>query len=526
MSSLTEEQQLIFNNLIGFLKDKSKFECLINSSAGVGKTYTIIQFLKYVIDENLISKKICVSSPTHTSLSILKCNIHQNNIISPKIEISTVHRLLNYKQKISRDGEKYFSRNTKIKLNWYKYDIIIIDECSMLSDDICDDIFQQIDNYKNTNKILKVIYLGDISQINPVNHSISKVFTRDIETTLVLNKIVRTKNEKIMKLAKAHKLWDLEDKIPNISKYVSENVILFEDKKIWLVKFLKEFDKSPNNIILCWTNKQKDEYNNYIREMLFKKKSLNRYEINEILIFSDFFQLKINIINENEETVIKNINFYTSQQIKIIELNVIEIELKKMIITKTKKISEEINNLIITNLEKINELLNTKIKVYKLIIQKLIFQEKKPEPTEKDTMKENFVENEPTYCLNTIHESSEKVFTKIKNDCSEIIVNIKDSCYKYIDNIKNKDKNEICNIQNEIEIKIGKIWDNMNIIIDEIAKLNYSYAITIHLSQSKTYNNVYIDINDVFRNDNLSEKKKLLYTAITRASNSLNLLIL
>ena len=87
-------------------------------------------------------------------------------------------------------------------------------------------------------------------------------------------------------------------------------------------------------------------------------------------------------------------------------------------------------------------------------------------------------------------------------------------------------KNEICNIQNEIEIKIGKIWDNFNIIIDEIAKLNYSYAITIHLSQSKTYNNVYIDINDVFRNNNLSEKKKLLYTAITRASNSLNLLIL
>jgi hypothetical protein len=44
----------------------------------------IIQFLKYVIDEKLINKKICVSSPTHTSLSILKSNIYQNNIISQK----------------------------------------------------------------------------------------------------------------------------------------------------------------------------------------------------------------------------------------------------------------------------------------------------------------------------------------------------------------------------------------------------------------------------------------------------------
>jgi len=274
--SLTDEQKLIFNKLLEFIENKSKFECLINSSAGVGKTYTIIQFLKHIIDNKLINKKICVSSPTHTSLSILKGNIHQNDIVSIKIELSTVHRLLNYKQKTSRDGGKYFSRNNKIKLNWSKYDLIIIDECSMLSDDICDDIFQQIENYKNSNRLLKIIYLGDISQINPVNHTISKVFTRDIET-YVLKKIVRTKNEKIMKLAKAHKLWDLEDKVPNISKYLSENVILYENKKIWLDKFLEEFNKTPNNIILCWTNRQKDEYNNYIRQVLFNKKTLNRY---------------------------------------------------------------------------------------------------------------------------------------------------------------------------------------------------------------------------------------------------------
>ena len=87
MSSLTDEQKLIFNKLIDFSKDNSKYECLINSSAGVGKTYTIIQFLKHLIDNNIINKKICVSSPTHTSLSILKSNIYQNNIISPKIEI-------------------------------------------------------------------------------------------------------------------------------------------------------------------------------------------------------------------------------------------------------------------------------------------------------------------------------------------------------------------------------------------------------------------------------------------------------
>ena len=35
----------------------------------------------------------------------------------------------------------------------------------------------------------------------------------------------------------------------------------------------------------------------------------------------------------------------------------------------------------------------------------------------------------------------------------------------------------------------------------------------------------YIDINNILENQNLGEKKKLIYTALTRASNSLKLLI-
>ena len=84
------------------------------------------------------------------------------------------------------------------------------------------------------------------------------------------------------------------------------------------------------------------------------------------------------------------------------------------------------------------------------------------------------------------------------------------------------------NIGEGAEKEALKLIDSMgvnNLIIEVIAKINYSYAITVHLSQSKTYNNVYIDINNILENQNLSEKKKLIYTALTRASNSLKLLI-
>ena len=194
-----------------------------------------------------------------------------------------------------------------------------------------------------------------------------------------------------MELSNDHRKWIKSKKmqdIPRVDKYVSDNIVLFEDSKLWLIKFLEEFNKSPDNIILCWTNKQKDEYNNYIRQILFNKKTLNRYEINEILIFSDFFQLKNKNKNSEGEIIIENINFYTSQQIKILELDIIEIELKKITITNTKKFYDDLNNLIIQNLEKINELLSKKIKVYKILISKISF--------DKDN-------NTNKYYINTLH---------------------------------------------------------------------------------------------------------------------------
>ena len=50
------------------------------------------------------------------------------------------------------------------------------------------------------------------------------------------------------------------------------------------------------------------------------------------------------------------------------------------------------------------------------------------------------------------------------------------------------------------------------------AKFKYNHAITVHKSQGSTYENVIVNLRDIFKNTNTEERTRLLYTAITRAS--------
>ena len=55
--------------------------------------------------------------------------------------------------------------------------------------------------------------------------------------------------------------------------------------------------------------------------------------------------------------------------------------------------------------------------------------------------------------------------------------------------------------------------------IDTFADINYGYASSVHSSQGSTYKDVIIDINDIISNPNKLERKRLMYTALTRAKN-------
>ena len=61
-------------------------------------------------------------------------------------------------------------------------------------------------------------------------------------------------------------------------------------------------------------------------------------------------------------------------------------------------------------------------------------------------------------------------------------------------------------------------WTEYYNFAEKFADFKYNHALSIHKSQGSTYQQVIVNIGNIELNKNEKEKKRLLYTAITRAS--------
>lgn len=61
-------------------------------------------------------------------------------------------------------------------------------------------------------------------------------------------------------------------------------------------------------------------------------------------------------------------------------------------------------------------------------------------------------------------------------------------------------------------------WKDYFEFVEQFADLKYNHAITVHKSQGSTYKQAIVNIKNLNINQNEKEKKRLLYTAVTRAS--------
>lgn len=593
---LTKEQKTIYNNLMNFTQSPSDNEILLVGYAGTGKTTLMAKFINDLV-ENKICKRIVMAAPTHKAVNIAKSKLFPDTEkdyteLEKIINIMTVHRLLNYQSYVGQEGEKFFAKG-KVEPNWSIYDLVVVDECSMLSNQIIGDIKELIG--KETNKKVKVIYVGDPAQLPPVNQSDSKIFNSGIKK-LELDKIIRTSNQMIMELSNSHRKWIFSKKntdIPRVGEYESSDIKLYsvdnKETKKWLddfVKLIKSYDKTNvnikntkkikqiqyneldsglelnadksvnghmnineksevddlvgdhmrminnhnNNIILTWTNKKSNIYNQYVRENIFNKKNLAQWEIGEILIFNDFYKINIldndNANNDNANTCIDDVHetkknkheivsFYTSEQVKLIGIKEIKYKFEPLKFKINNNITTELNDKFRKYYKKINQLFNGEtIDVYEMSVQKII-----------DLVENVGSEFIPEYTILSIHPKSEKKHNNIIEGIEKLIVDLKTSCYKLINHLQ-IDNLAKCDLQSEVEKKINKLYKEYQTnIIECFAELNYGYCITVHKSQGSTFLNVFIDMNDILSNNNINETSKCLYTSITRSSKTLSLLI-
>ena len=133
---LNESQKKSIEKIDKFINNVFDRFFILKGSAGTGKTTVITHFLN---NPKFVDYKIAFSATTNKAVSVLKqMSPFQDD---KKYTYLTIHKLLNIKRKISKEGKEEFHivrDNKKLlkSLSIYEYDIVIIDESSMLSNEI------------------------------------------------------------------------------------------------------------------------------------------------------------------------------------------------------------------------------------------------------------------------------------------------------------------------------------------------------------------------------------------------------
>lgn len=573
---LNGQQQDSLIQLDKFINSKTDKLFLLEGFAGTGKTTVIT----HLFGSRKFKKDIAFAATTNKAVSVIQSMFKHKY---EHVDFKTIHKLCKIKRKITNDGDISYNLNEcpehfkKNQRTIFHYDIIIIDECSMISANILTLIVGYSKRIKG-----KIIFVGDRYQLPPVNEDMSDVFKLPLSKS-ILSTVVRC-NDSIIKFAS--RIRNSIDTGANISTKgcKSDYFKTFKKSNLWLEDFLTNFDTAKNNILLAYTNSRCNEINKYIRNAIYGALATQEYIQNEVIVFNTYYSEKsisLYPINESENTFIvsppedsaaieddsenKGI-FYTSH---------------KGIVKNCKEINLLLPSFPLESLFNLSKKLDFKFKPHApetydpdhdcpICFDKI--KDKKSIETDcghifcqtciKTWMEQN---NQCPYCRMVITPSETLVvkddamlgelitnFKKLTNNVSyrvwhmyiesptmsgvvytpikqererfeKSVQEIKDAIHKIKDHIVKTAKDNKYTAKQEFVVT--RLWEYFYYsYIDIFADISYGYCITIHKSQGSTFHDVYIDSNNIMSFKN-KDTLNCLYTAVTRSSNAVNMLI-
>ena len=441
MVELTNDQKNGLLALDNWYKSKEGFITL-NGSAGTGKTFLANYFLK----AKQINSQACLAAPTHKAKSVIAAR--------STLPAFTLHTLLGIGLNVDLADfdplNPAFDVITKQKIEDYRF--VVIDESSMINTELYDMLKEVCHR-----SYIKVLFIGDEVQVNPINESVSPVFSQEHSQVITLSEIVRQeKDNPLIKL-----LTTLRDDIINgtndyIKLIENETEVINNYKGYTVTKsnqfmYDKAVDLFKHNVdakILAWTNAIVTNWNNSIVVGIFETLGL----------FHNQLITGIRTIKEGKsEPIIEN-----SKEYMIIGIR-----------------------------EGFKYIDNTKVsgKYLKLRNQ--------------DDITEVFCIGSASKGLigDMIYNQTQKA--KITGGGRGW-----GRFYKF-----------------RASFILGfNIMTNHGTLIDK-QDFTFGYCSTVHKSQGSTYKIVFIDYRDISRNQNNTEMKRLLYVALSRASDAAYILI-
>lgn len=250
--TLSKEQNHIIDTLLEWYFKTGGDSITLGGYAGTGKS-TLISHLRKTLA--LEKKKLKVAFCCYTGKAAwnLRKKLEETSSIYYTDTCSTIHSLIY--EPLTDDKDRIVSW---LKRDLIEYDLIIIDEASMVDEEIWADI---------SSYGIPIIAVGDHGQLPPIGTHFNLMKTPD----LILEKIHRqAQNNPIIQLS----IKARESSAIAVGEY-GDHVIKFSKNNPQTAKFLEQIYTSFNDqtLILCATNNKRIELNKTIRKALgFKGK--------------------------------------------------------------------------------------------------------------------------------------------------------------------------------------------------------------------------------------------------------------
>ena len=290
---LSEDQEKALQHMIKFVSSTDR-QMLLAGYAGTGKTSILRIFLKYMA-ENKSGTEIVCTAPTNEAVRVISKTTGEDYN-------KTIFSLLGLALMYVDDRDPILTQVGSPKIQ--EYDLVIIDECSMLDHEIV----QKIEGVLRQFSYLKVIYIGDDAQLPPIldtKRGINRSIVFGLQNKVQLTEVMRTAKDNpiIGVVTDIRNNLDSPDDIFSRETIINEHGdgIQFYDSRDEFMDdmyadFCSESYKTDNNYVrgIAYTNKAIYAMNQQVRKKIFTNDTLNEYEIGENLIVDEPVTERIN----------------------------------------------------------------------------------------------------------------------------------------------------------------------------------------------------------------------------------------
>lgn len=258
--TLTDDQQKALDEIITWYNDPeaSQYKTL-SGFAGTGKT-TLLNFIIQELNSQegasffARGPKIAVTATTNKAVKVLTEFIDAEHF-------ATIHSMLNIKP-YQYGTKEIFKPDRLQENNINRFDLVIIDECSMISSEDSGSKKEERSLLRiikeEVHPSVKVLFCGDKAQLQPINEQVSKCFNYE---PVELTHIIRHGNE----IADKAKLVRNTDREVELHELLSGDAIKKISKdEVW--PYFEGFRMNPDQCrMLPWTNRKVDMWNEELR---------------------------------------------------------------------------------------------------------------------------------------------------------------------------------------------------------------------------------------------------------------------